>query len=92
MANKKQNHKKVTDKVTEAAANAGLIMMTAAATLGLSELPHGVNEKHAIVPHQPVFAVADTGPEPARHEKEEVHPHSGGFSVSQRTASRAGRA
>lgn len=88
---------KTTETINQAAAQAGIIMMTAAATLGLVHIPHE-SEKRAVLPSQPAFAVAHVenyhpaGGEDMRRERDEVHPHSHGYGLSQRTASRAGRA
>lgn len=73
---------------------AGLVLMTAAATIGMVELPEHPNK--VVVPNQPVFAVAsDTynneRDNPLRREREETAPHYISYNTSQRTPGRTGR-
>lgn len=71
---------------------AGLVLMTAAATIGMVELPEHPNK--VIVPNQPVFAVAtDTNERGStlRREREETAPHYISYNTSQRTPGRTGR-
>jgi len=95
MSKNKKNPTPV-DKITEAATRSGFMLMAAAATLGMLELPEHP-DKRAIVPTQPVFSeVAPTGQEQGqtdntmRREREEVAPHYMSYSVAQRTQSRSG--
>lgn len=89
-----KTNKTATDYMTDVALQGGIVLMTAAATLGLVELPHDP-DKRAIVPtNHPAFAVAQDaahnqggGPE-IRRERDEVHPHSQGYGVNHRTPSR----
>jgi hypothetical protein len=96
MSNKTKNQPTTTDKISQAAMQGGLVLMAAATTLGLMEVPHDP-DKRVIIPGQPVFAVAhDTGAHPAgsqdiRRERDEVHPHYHGYSVAQRTPGRTGK-
>lgn len=93
MAKKTKN--KVYKNMSQVANTAGVLMMTAAATLGMVEIPNHPN-KVAIAP-QPVFEAVDPGKfmnelGQIRREREETHPHAISFSVSQRTPGRTGRA
>lgn len=88
----------LTEKLNIVAIQAGLVLMTAAATLGMVEAPE--HSSKIIVPNQPAFAMA-TAPvdhaassessEPIRREREETHPHHLSYSTSQRTPGRTGR-
>ena len=75
------------------AMQAGLILMAAAATLGLLELPEHSNK--IVVPNQPAFALSPQFNDPngntLRREREEVAPHYVSYSVTQRTPSRTGK-
>lgn len=73
---------------------AGLILMAAAATVGMVELPEHPNSKVALTA-QPVFVNAGentTDVNPIRREREETSPHFISYSVTQRTAGRTGKA
>lgn len=93
---KKQKHQVFND-VAHVANTAGVLMMTAAATLGMVELPHHPNNKVA-VPAQPVYEIVGHGGNfiselgQIRREREETHQHSSVFTVGQRTPGRTGRA
>lgn len=94
MANKTKN-KATLNQVTDAAKQGGIVLMAAAATLGLVEVPHDP-DKRAIVPNQPTLATAPdfshpTGTDELRREREETHSHSHSYSVSQRTPGRTGK-
>lgn len=95
---KTKKHQTTTDKITETAKQSGYLLMAAAATLGMLELPEHTARQSVIVPNQPVFAMAaQNGQEPGqagnqmRREREEVAPHYMSYSVAQRTPSRAGK-
>ena len=96
MSNKTKTNNPI-DTIQDTATQAGIVLMAAAATLGLMEVPHDP-EKRAIVPHQPAFAVVTEAVDPTpggenmRREREEVHPHYHGYSASQRTPGRTGKA
>jgi hypothetical protein len=82
-----------TDKLYQAAQQTGLLLMTAAVTLGMLELPEHPNAK-VILPSQPAFAMANENEQlnnPIRREKEESAPHYISYSVVQRTPARSGR-
>jgi hypothetical protein len=88
-----KNTQTTTEKLGEAALHGGIILMAAAATLGMLELPDHQNTK-VIVPNQPAFAMATQGGDlnnPLQREREEISPHYISYSVVQRTASRTGR-
>ena len=92
MSNKTKNNSTL-DKVNEVAAQAGLVLMTAAVTLGMLEMPEHPNSK-VIMPNQPSFAFAGENEKtdnPIRREREESAPHYVSYSEVQRTASRSGR-
>jgi len=92
MSNKNKNNQTL-DKLNEVASQAGLVLMTAAVTLGMLELPDHTNSK-IILPAQPSFAFAGENEEannPIRREREESAPHYISYSEVQRTASRSGR-
>jgi hypothetical protein len=81
------------DQLGKIAGQAGLILMTAAVTLGMVELPDRPNAK-VVLPNQPAFAFADENDEannPIRREREESAPHFISYSEIQRTPSRSGR-
>ena len=68
--------------------------MTAAATVGMLELPEHPNSK-IVTPSQPSFAMAIENSEqtnPIRREREETAPHFISYNVTQRTPARSGRA
>jgi hypothetical protein len=94
MSIKTKNTKTTTDKLNEAAMQGGIVLMAAAATLGMLELPDQQNSK-VIVPNQPAFAMAVQGGDDPnntlRREREETTPHFISYSVVQRTAGRTGK-
>lgn len=83
------------DQLADAAQQAGLLLMTAAATVGMLEFPDHANR--IVVPNQPALALAGesqmTGDQnrSLRREKEEVSEHSVSYSVAQRTPGRTGK-
>lgn len=84
-----------TFNIQEVAKNAGLVMMTLAATIGMVELPEHPNSK-IVVNAQPAFAFAtnNTGTEhqsSQRREREESGPHYISYSAAQRTPGRTGK-
>ncbi|HVV25876.1 MAG TPA: hypothetical protein VHC21_02495 [Candidatus Saccharimonadales bacterium] len=89
----KNKHNPTLDKINEVAAQAGLVLMTAAVTLGMLELPDHANSK-VVMPSQPSFVLANENEEannPIRREREDTEPHFISYSEVQRTASRSGR-
>ncbi|MDB5169497.1 MAG: hypothetical protein JWO41_853 [Candidatus Saccharibacteria bacterium] len=92
--NNNNTFENITDGLTSAAQNLGLVMMATATTLGLVETgDHQITK--AALSVQPVFAVAQIGPEgnsPFRRERtEETGPHYISYSVGQRTPGRTGK-
>jgi hypothetical protein len=91
MKNKKTQT--VTDKTLEAAQQAGLLLMSAAVTLGMLE-PSDHLGRQVVLPNQPAFALArinDDLNNPLRRESEETAPHYVSYSEGQRTPARSGR-
>lgn len=92
MSDKTKNNKTL-DQIAAVTQTAGLLMMTAAVTLGMVEVPH--HREKAVLTHQPAFASVSNfehGENPLRREKEEHNPHHMSYSSFQRTASRTGKA
>ncbi len=90
--NKKTNT--TAENLNTVAMQAGLLLMTAAATLGMVELPEHPNK--VIVSSQPIFAMSSNSsdsdhPNPLRREREETAVHYVSYSVAQRTPGRTGR-
>lgn len=84
-----------TKSLEQISQNIGLVLMSAAATFGMLELPDHPNAK-VVVPNQPVFAFATQLSEEGnnnvlRREREESAPHYISYSVTQRTPGRTGR-
>lgn len=83
------------DQIAEMAQQAGLIIMTAAATIGMLEMPE--QDRKIVVPNQPSFAFAGENRlnfesnNQLRREKEDVESHYVSYSVAQRTPARAGK-
>ena len=89
----KTTQTKVT-KLYQVAQQGGLLLMSAAVTLGMLELPDRPNSR-VILPSQPAFAWANENEElnngnTLRRESEETAPHYISYSESQRTPSRSG--
>ena len=83
----------ISEQVTDFAQQAGVLIMTAAATVGMMEVPTHPNAK-IVVPNQPAFAFANEEDDlnnPIRREQEETMPHYISYSVTQRTPSRSGK-
>lgn len=81
-------------KLAELAQQAGILLMTAAVTVGMLELPNHGNNK-IVVPNQPALALASENSNQeldnsARREREETAPHYINYSVTQRTPGRTG--
>lgn len=96
---KKTKTNKVYANVAHVANAAGVLMMTAAATIGMVELPNHPNK--VAITSQPILEAAQPGAPgenfmnelgQIRREREETHPHAISFSVNQRTPGRTGRA
>lgn len=95
MANKTKN-KTATKQIQDIASNAGLLLMTAAATTLMLEVPDHPNARIALAP-QPVFAnppgqiAEQENSNSMRREREETGPHYISYSVTQRTPGRTGK-
>lgn len=95
MAQKTKN-KSASKQIQDIASNAGLLLMTAAATTLMLEVPDHPNARAVLAP-QPVFAnppgqITEHGSESTmRREREETGPHYVSYSVAQRTPGRTGR-
>lgn len=93
MSNKTKTTQTTSDKVTELASQAGMVLMTAAATIGMLELPDHSNSR-IIVPNRPALVVIGESTDPSnnlRREREETAPHFISYAETQRTPSRSGR-
>jgi hypothetical protein len=94
--NNKIKTKTAADKLSQAGSQLGVMLMTAAVTLGMLELPEHPNSR-VVVPGQPAFVFAensgDANPNnPIRREREEeTGPHYISYSVAERTPSRTGK-
>jgi hypothetical protein len=83
------------EKLLELTQQASMILMTAAVTLGMTELP-GHPDKRIVLPNQPAFAWANDKGESnnnntLRRESQETEQHYISYSVAQRTPARSGR-
>jgi hypothetical protein len=95
MLNKIKKTKTPIEKLAQVSQQAGLILMTAAVTIGMVELPEHANNK-VVVPNQPAFVFANNSSEDnpnntMRREREETAPHYISYSINQRTPSRTGK-
>lgn len=96
MANKTNIQKDAKQAINNIAANAGLLLMTAAATTLMLELPDHPNAK-ATLNTQPVFSAPGSATEQQmpnnemRRERDETGPHYISYSISQRTPGRTGK-
>lgn len=96
MAKNTNTAQKALNNIQDTALQGGIVLMAAASTLGLVEVPHDP-DKRTILPTQPAYAVnAEVGNHPTgsndmRREREETHQHSHTYGVSQRTPGRAGK-
>lgn len=96
MPTKTKKTKTTTETLARLSQQASLLLMAAAVTVGMVELPEHANSK-IVVPNQPAFAFANNGGEanpnnPLRREREETAPHYISYSINQRTPSRTGKA
>jgi hypothetical protein len=82
-----------TQQLSDFVQQAGFLLMTAAVTVGMLELPNHPNSRIAL-PNRPALAFANDNEElnnPLRREREEAAPHYISYSEVQRTPSRSGR-
>lgn len=80
------------NKIVQLSQQAGLLLMSAAVTLGMLELPDRATR--IVVPNQPAFAWAnekEQNQNTLRRESEETEQHYISYSVAQRTPARSGR-
>jgi hypothetical protein len=94
MVRKNKNSTSTSDQISKLAAQGGFLLMAAAATLGVAELPHQEEKRRMVLPAQPAYATinqVEPGDNAVRREKDEVHPHPHTFTVASRTPGRAGR-
>ena len=94
MANKTKTNK-TADVITDAAANLGIVLMTAATTLGMVDVPVH-QDKRVVLPARARFAFATESENglqgnQLRREREEAGPHYVSYSVYQRTPGRTGK-
>jgi hypothetical protein len=86
----------IQQRLAEVATKSGIVLMAAAATIGMLELPEHP-DKRVVVPHQPAFAFATENSDnnrpdnTLRREREETGPHYISYSVAQRTPGRTGK-
>ncbi len=95
MPTKTKNVPTKSEKLLELTQQASMILMTAAVTLGMTELP-GHPDRRIVLPNQPAFAWANDKGESnnnntLRRESQETEQHYISYSVAQRTPARSGR-
>ncbi len=89
-----KNKKTSTEKISDIAQQAGMVIMAAAMTLSMAELRENPANR-LVLPNQPALETvgAHDGAGPSqtiRHEKEEIRPHHVSYSAYQPTAARSG--
>jgi len=95
MPTKTKTSVKPLHRLARVSRQAGIVLMTAAVTVGMLDLPE--HDKRVIVPTQPklAFAEEENGDtnlnNPLRREREEAGPHYISYSVTQRTPGRTGK-
>jgi hypothetical protein len=91
---KNKNTVSSTEKMRNLSAQLGIILMSAAATIGMLEMPDH-SKAQILVPARAVFAYAnENSNDPAnsiRRERDEEAPHYLSYSETQRTPSRSGK-
>jgi hypothetical protein len=95
MATKTKKQDSAADAISQIATNTGVLLMTAATTLGLVDVPN-LPDKRAIVPIRPLFSFENATAEQEqgiqlRREREETGPHYISYGISQRTPGRTGK-
>jgi hypothetical protein len=80
-------------QIAELSRQAGILLMSAAVTMGMLEMPDRASR--IVLPTQPVFAWANQNEQgnqnTLRRSSEETEQHYISYSVAQRTPSRSGR-
>ncbi len=95
MSTKTKTSVKPLERLARISQQAGIVLMTAAVTVGMLDMPE--QDRRVIVPNQPAFAFADNNESgsnnPLRREREseETGPHYISYSVTQRTPGRTGK-
>ncbi len=95
MSSKIKNKIKKTDKAMMVSSQLGLLLMSAAATLGMLELPDHGRGPLVINTSRPTFAFgiqnSDQNENTLRRERDESAPHYISYSITQRTPARSGK-
>lgn len=89
----KTKKSKTSENLVELSRQAGMLLMSAAVTVGMLETPDRANR--IVLPTQPVFGWANQNEEfnnqnVLRRESEETDQHYISYSIAQRTPSRSG--
>ena len=93
MSDNKNNTKNITERLPELGQQLGMLLMTAAAIVGMLEITDHPN-KVMVGNQQPVFAYAGHSGDDQnaqRRERDETGPHYTSYSIGQRTPSRTGK-
>ena len=93
MLTKTKYTKRSTTQLSDLAEQAGILLMSAALTFGMLEMPS--DRTKVVIPNQPSFAFAGNSYEefnnPVSRERDETAPHFISYSEVQRTPSRTGK-
>jgi hypothetical protein len=82
------------EKLTDLSAKLGIIIMSAATTLGMVELPSHIKAPVLVSTSKPAFAYnsnESNGSNPMSRERDDITAHYISYNESQRTPSRSGR-
>jgi hypothetical protein len=93
VSNLKNKNQSISQKVATIGAQAGIVMMAAATTIGVMDMNDHQKIK-VVMPNQPVFAYETENTQvnnAVRTQREETAPHFISYNVSQRTPGRHGR-
>jgi len=93
MATKTKKAVSVELRIKSAAANMGIILLSAATTLGMIDMPDHLRGQ-VIIPNQPLVNFSNLSNyenNQIRRERDETAPHYISYSVSQRTPARSGK-
>jgi hypothetical protein len=89
----KNKNQSLAEKMANLGAQAGIVLMAAATTVGVMDMQDHQRIK-VVVPNQPTFAFETESTEnnnPMQREREEVAPHYVSYNTIQRTPSRHGK-
>ena len=89
----KNKNQSISEKLANIGTQAGVVMMAAAATVGVMDM-QGHERIKVVIPNQPIFAYETNNTEsnnPIQREREEVAPHFISYNVTQRTPGRHGK-